>query len=196
MKNVARSMKNLARKVCFIHTKRRMDKYSVYKHIAYLDRLSIINKNTKESIQIGDYAYLCNFHLICDREGRIKIGDFTYIGAETYIRATKSIAIGDYCMISERVYIMDTSSHPLSAELRRQQLIDLCKHKKTIDIYESECKPIIIGDDVWIGMNSIILRGVSIGSGSIVAAGSVVTKDVPSNVVVGGNPARIIKDIT
>ena len=58
-----------------------------------------------------------------------------------------------------------------------------------------EYKPITIGDDVWIGCNSIILKGVKIGNGSIVAAGSVVTKSVPPFSLVAGNPAKIVKEL-
>ncbi|MBP6872851.1 MAG: acyltransferase [Bacteroidales bacterium] len=57
-----------------------------------------------------------------------------------------------------------------------------------------QSKPILIGDNVWIGMRAIILKGVTIGNGSIVAAGAVVTKDVPPNTVVGGVPARVIRE--
>ncbi len=57
-----------------------------------------------------------------------------------------------------------------------------------------EIKPVKIGDNVWIGCNSIILKGITIGNGAVVAAGSIVTKDVPPKVLVGGNPAKVIKE--
>lgn len=80
----------------------------------------------------------------------------------------------------------------MKKEERREQ----CKHivhKGIIDSHEAGGGDIIIGDDVWVGMDSIIMGGVTIGNGSVVAAGSVVTKSVPENVLVGGVPAKIIK---
>jgi maltose O-acetyltransferase len=67
-------------------------------------------------------------------------------------------------------------------------------HPKTND-FDIQSKPILIEDDVWIGFNSAVLKGVTIGKGSIVAACSVVTKDVPEFVIVAGNPAKVVKEI-
>lgn len=85
------------------------------------------------------------------------------------------ISIGDEVAIGENVTIRDSDNH----YLYRKGYI--------------QSKPIIIDDHVWIGMDSIVLKGVHIGKGSIVAAGSVVTKDVPEKCVVAGNPAKIIR---
>jgi acetyltransferase-like isoleucine patch superfamily enzyme len=61
--------------------------------------------------------------------------------------------------------------------------------------YDSECAPVLIGDDVWIGLRAIILKGVVIGDAAVIAAGAVVTHDVPAYSVVAGNPARVVKNI-
>jgi acetyltransferase-like isoleucine patch superfamily enzyme len=100
----------------------------------------------------------------------------------TMIHCNKSVIIGDYCMFGPGTKIVDNNSHRISIDI-------LERRKPPIRL------PIIIGDNVWIGMNSLILKGVTIGNNSIVAAYSVVTKDVPENVIVGGNPARLIRNL-
>lgn len=90
------------------------------------------------------------------------------------------IHIGDNCMLAPGVQIY-TATHPLDPVERNSG--------------KEYAKPVIIGDNVWIGGHAIINPGVTIGDNVVVASGAVVTKDVPNNVVVGGNPARIIKEI-
>lgn len=100
------------------------------------------------------------------------IGDFTFFQGEVEIG--KNVMIAPYCSFI--------------ATDHNYQAMDKCiKEQGYID------KKIIIGNNVWIGMKSIIIKGVKVGDGAIIAAGSVVTKDVPSNAIVGGNPAKIIK---
>lgn len=89
------------------------------------------------------------------------------------------------------VYLIDTNSHSVDYQVRRHDLDDLYNGKKNWDVVD--CKTIHIQDDAWIGFNSTRLKGVTIGKGAIVAAGSVVTKDVPAFSVVAGNPAKIIR---
>ncbi len=68
--------------------------------------------------------------------------------------------------------------------------------KESLDTHTAKCAPIHIGSHVLIGTRCIILKGVTIGQGSIIAAGSIVTKDVPANVIAGGNPCKVIKKIS
>lgn len=96
-------------------------------------------------------------------------------------------------MISNNVKIQDHNSHPIKKLNRRKQLINL--QKKPTNVYESLIKKIYIGDDVWIGAEVTILKGVKIGSGSIIATKTVVTKNVPANSVFAGNPGKIVKKI-
>lgn len=105
----------------------------------------------------------------------IIIGDNTSIGDRTEIHAGKKVEIGSGCNIAWDVCIMDRDYHKFNSKIE-------------------EIQPVKIGDNVWIGCNSLILKGVTIGNGSVVAAGSVVTKDVPPNTLVGGNPAKILKE--
>ena len=76
--------------------------------------------------------------------------------------------------------IIDTDFHPVNFERRLD------------DSSAGECEPVKIGDNVFIGMNCIILKGVTLGNGCVIAAGSIVTKDVPEGMVAGGNPAKIL----
>ena len=100
----------------------------------------------------------------------------------TMIHCNTSVKIGNYCMFGPGTKIVDNDSHRIS--------IDISERRKP-----PVSKPINIGNNVWIGMNSLILKGVKIGENSIIAAQSVVTKVVPDNVLVGGNPAKIIKKL-
>jgi len=113
------------------------------------------------------------------------IGDRTSVNYQTTISVAKSVRIGRDVMIAGNAQIYDNISHPVSA--RRRQAHD--------SITLGEATPVVIGDNAWIGAGAIIIRA-SVGANSIVAAGAVVTKDVPANTVVGGNPARIIREIT
>lgn len=150
----------------------------------------IYNASNKEAISIGDYVKI-NGILSCNKLGRITIGNYTVIRERTFISADKEVKIGNYCFISSDVNIYDNNGHPVSPEKRKVQLEKL--HEEPINNYDAENGAVIIEDDVWVGMRSIILKNVTIGCGAIVAAGSVVTKDVPPRTIVAGNPARVVK---
>ncbi len=113
----------------------------------------------------------------------ITIGNDCWLNG-TMIYARSEIVIGDNCMFGHGVIISDHDCHNIS--------IDPVKRRCN----EVPSRPIIIGSNVWVGRQSIILKGVNIGDNSIIAAGSVVTKSVPSNQLFGGNPASFIKNLT
>ncbi|WP_343065483.1 acyltransferase [Arenibacter arenosicollis] len=116
------------------------------------------------------------------KESLIVIGDNCNLNG-TIIHCNTKVTIGSHCMFGPGTKIVDNDSHRIS--------IDINERRKA-----PKSNPIIIEDNVWIGMNSLVLKGVCIGKNSIVAAHSVVTKNVPENVLVGGNPAKIIKTLT
>lgn len=116
----------------------------------------------------------------CDYGGNIFIGDNFYANFDCVILDVCKVIIGKNCMLAPKVCIY-TATHPLNAKER-------CSGAEY-------GKPVTIGDNVWIGGCAVINPGVSIGNNVVVASGSVVTKDVPDNVCVGGNPAKIIKVI-
>jgi acetyltransferase-like isoleucine patch superfamily enzyme len=108
------------------------------------------------------------------------IGNNVGISGST-ISASDSIRIGNNVLIGSGCVISDSDSHPVLPSERND-------HTKT------KTKPVVIEDDVFIGARSIILKGVTIGKGSVIGAGSVVTKSIPEYTIAGGNPAKIIKD--
>jgi len=113
-------------------------------------------------------------------DSRIEIGDQTRLGANCSIRAAKEVRIGKGCLIAPWVRIFDYNGHP----------IDPGRPRIGAPTPPDEVAPVRIGDDVWIGENAFIQSGVTVGDHSVVAANSVVTKDVAENVVVMGIPAR------
>lgn len=139
-------------------------------------------------IHLGDNVSIGNNQtwivgLKSTQQARLLIGDNTSINYRTTISVAQSVTIGKHCLLAGEVKIFDNNSHPLNYQQRRSQHV----------LSGEEVAPVVIEDDVWIGNNSIILKGVRIGRGAIVAAGSIVTKDVAPFTLVGGNPARVLK---
>lgn len=118
-----------------------------------------------------------NFH--CDLGYNIRVGDNFYAGYNCTILDMAEVRIGDNCMIGPNVGIY-TTGHSIEPKDRNKSGYAIS---------------IVIGNDVWIGGSCVILAGVTIGDNSIIAAGSVVTKNVPSNSIVAGNPAKTLKNI-
>ena len=117
----------------------------------------------------------------CDYGTQITIGDHFFANYDCIFLDVAPIRIGAHVMFGPRVCLY-TAGHPTVPEVRDTGL--------------EFGLPITIGDSVWIGGNTVVLPGVTIGSGTIIAAGSVVTKDIPSGVIAAGNPCRILREIT
>jgi len=145
-------------------------------------------------IKIGKSTHIRGELLVFAHGGEIVIGDECYVGEDTRIWSGKSIVIGNRVLISHGVNIFDGQTHSLSAKARNKHFRTIISSGHPTEINLGEL-PVIIEDDAWISCMSIILRGVHIGRGAVVAAGSVVTKDVPAWSIVAGNPARILKMI-
>ena len=127
-------------------------------------------------------------------DGKLEIGNNTCIYRRTKIGSVNNVRIGSCVIISNHVHIYDNNNHPVSSRVRRE----MCMGDFDGDAWRwthSLSKPIVIGDDVWIGEYSAILKGVTIGKGAVVGCRSVVTKDVPPFTIVAGNPARVVKVI-
>lgn len=116
----------------------------------------------------------------CDVGTNISVGKDFLTNYNVKILDVGPVTIGDYCMIGPNT-VISTVNHPLSAAERRQKI--------------SILKPVVIGNDVWIGANCTILPGVTIGNNVVIAAGAVVTKDLPSNCIATGVPARVTRQL-
>lgn len=123
--------------------------------------------------------------IIVKSHGILTIGDNAGISA-TVISCSDKITLGNGVNIGSGSIIMDSNFHSTNPKLRGE------RKEKMSDI---KTAPIVIGDNVFIGAHSIILKGVSIGENSIIAAGSVVVKSVPANQIWGGNPAKFIREV-
>lgn len=151
-------------------------KFNCIDESCYETQLGVIKElfgSTGENVYIQP-----NFN--CDNGNNIHVGEDFLTNYNVTILDIAPVYIGDFCMIGPNTLIT-TVGHPINPEGRRKKM--------------AQGKPIKIGDDVWIGGNCTILPGITIGNNVIIAAGAVVTKDVPDNCIVGGVPARIMKNI-
>jgi acetyltransferase-like isoleucine patch superfamily enzyme len=156
-----------------------------------------LKSKAPRAVVFGDHVSCyagCSFALGVN--GSCTVGDFTLMNG-ALVMAEERIEIGSHCLISWNVGIADSDFHPLAPA---QRIIDAHAlapfFKDRPPRPKLRTMPVIISDNVWIGMNAIILKGVTIGENSVVAAGAVVTKSVPANVVVAGNPAVVTKELT
>lgn len=147
----------------------------------------------KRNIEIGDNCEICG-SLHIDETGKIIIGDYTTVRYSSSIESTREVLIDDHVIISNNVIIRDNNSHPTDPK-KRIILSESGYNSKLWNWNNADSAPVHIERNVWIGERAIIYKGVKIGEGSIVAGGSVVTKNVPSYSIVAGNPARVVKKI-
>jgi acetyltransferase-like isoleucine patch superfamily enzyme len=159
--------------------------------------MPIISRFTGSQIKIGQRVVLCSLsnatalgvnHPVTlrtlARESTIEIGDDVGISGGS-ICAGRYVKIGNRSMLGANVTIADTDFHDISSRNRRYAGIP----------DDSLFAPIIIEENVFIGTNTIILKGVTIGANSVIGAGSVVTHNIPENVIAAGNPCKIIKSL-
>jgi len=129
---------------------------------------------------LGDGAYI-KPPIYVDYGERISVGDRTFINSGLTALDVAPITIGADCQIGPNVQLL-TPTHPVAPQPRRDRL--------------ESAQPITIGDNVWLGGGVIVCPGVTIGENTVVGAGSVVTRDLPANVVAVGNPARVLREIS
>ncbi len=176
-------------------------KVSFGTNVQILGRSPIIKAPKNGKIIIGDGVILNsdNIHsntslttpvkFVTGVNGTIKIGENCDLNG-TCMVAYDEIEIGNYCQFASSSIISDTDFHSIKSDVRLAQMKGL-----SFSFDDIKKKKIKIGNNVWFGWGTIVLKGVTIGDNSIIAAGAVVVKDVPANVIVAGNPATIVKQI-
>jgi acetyltransferase-like isoleucine patch superfamily enzyme len=155
----------------------------------------INSRGDNSKIKIGEGSRLMGHLFTFDHGGEISIGDHCFIGPLTRIWSADKISIGNRVLIAHNVNIHDNISHPIDAELRHKEFVNFVQTGKH-DHVDLKPNAIVIEDDVWIGFNSIVLKGVHIGRGAIIGAGSVVTKDVDPWTINVGNPLRCVEKLS
>ncbi len=127
----------------------------------------------------GDTAWI-QPPFFCDYGSNIRLGERVFFNFNCVVLDVCEVRVGDYTLFGPAVQIY-TATHPMNAAQRRVQEF---------------AKPVVIGSDVWVGGAAVICPGVTIGSRSVIGAGSVVTRDIPAGVFAAGNPCRVIREIT
>ena len=152
------------------------------------------NRRLRDAIKLGHFTHVRGELLTFGHGGEITLGDYCYVGEGTRIWSAKRIRIGNRVLIAHNVTVLDSLTHPLEAAQRHEHFRQIISggHPANVNLGE---QAVDIADDAWIGCAAVILRGVSIGAGAIVGAGSVVSENVAERTVVSGNPARMVRKL-
>jgi acetyltransferase-like isoleucine patch superfamily enzyme len=161
-----------------------------------------IRKNdvARRFMTIGNESIVNGNFIFETVEGTISIGDNTFIGGGRFI-CIDGIEIGNDVLFSWGCTVVDNNSHSLNWNERSSDVMEwkIGLEEGKIGLYKNwenvKHSKVVVKNKAWVGFDVIILKGVTIGEGSVVAAGSVVTKNVPDWTIVGGNPAKIIRHI-
>lgn len=159
----------------------------VYKNARLIRRP--IYMRGKSSISYGEgltTGHACRFDLPGENKKTLIIGKNCEIGDNVHIVAHEKVVIGDNCLMASKIFISDTSHGDYAGE--NQSSPNTPPNDRNLIT-----KPVSIGNNVWIGENVCILPGVRVGSGCIIGANSVVTKDIPDNCIIAGAPAKLVK---
>jgi acetyltransferase-like isoleucine patch superfamily enzyme len=144
------------------------------------------------ALRVGNRVTLWRTSLSTEEKGMIEIGDDCYISNASIVCSEK-ISIGNRVFIAGGVTIADSDFHPLDPALRLADTIALSPVGNSKKRPPMKSKPVTIEDDVWIGFNATILKGVTVGAGAVIQPGAIVLEDVPAGITVAGNPAKPIK---
>ena len=156
---------------------------------------AIVNQSAfRENITIGNGTHIAGSLTVWSNAGKITVGSSCFIGEGTRLFSMKHIRIGDRVQIAHDCNIFDNNIHSINPEDRYKEFIQNTTGP-LIKLFNLKEKEVLIEDDAWLGAAVIVLKGVTIGKGAIVGAGSVVTKDIPAHTIAVGNPARVVKTI-
>lgn len=135
---------------------------------------SVLRMDESSVLECRGFSFMYGADIILFKESHLKLGKGSFVNSDCKIRCHKEITIGEGCAISHDFTVMDSDAHELNGS--------------------RNINPVHIGNHVWIGTRVTILNGVNVGDGAVIAAGALVTKDVPAGSLVGGVPARVIKE--
>jgi acetyltransferase-like isoleucine patch superfamily enzyme len=147
-----------------------------------------------DALVIGSNCTMDGVHFALGKQGQVRIGDYCYF-TNAVLLCELELNIGNYVVIGWNATIADTDFHPLSPAERIADAIACSPLGKGRPRPVIPKRPVILEDDVWIGPNATILKGVRIGAGAWIEAGSLVTRDVPPRARVLGNPAQLIGEV-
>ena len=154
----------------------------------------IINRTKNSAAIVIHNRVMMHGSLIVEGNGKIILSECVNIRRNTYVGSTSRVFIGRGVIISDGVTIMDNNNHPVDPTARRE-MVESGWTNANWSWTRSESAPITIEENVWIGQNARIHKGVTVGRNSIIAANAVVTKDVSADVIAAGNPAREVKKL-
>ncbi len=191
---IRRVIKRVVYSLCRIRMKTHVTMRGKNYRIGPSASVVLIDGSNKNDIILGDFVDVYG-QLYSQTHGKIIVGSYVRIGRGVQIRSGRLVEIGNNSIISANVIISDNNNHPLSVQFRKVR--SLMPPSSEMHLWKwSTINPIVIKENVWVGENARICKGVTVGKNSIVAASAIVTKDVPDNCIVAGNPARIVrKDI-
>ena len=150
--------------------------------------------NEPDALVVGANCTMDGVHFALGEKGRVQIGDYCYF-TNAVLLCELEIRIGNYVVIGWNATIADTDFHPLTPAERIADAIACSPLGQGRPRPEIPKRPVTIEDDVWIGPNATILKGVRIGTGAFIEAGSLVTRDVPARARIMGNPAQVIGEV-
>jgi len=141
-------------------------------------------------IEIGDDVRISGkigitFNDRAEERPRLIIGDKTFLASGVSFSVASRVVVGSHCLLAASVSVRDNDGHPVDPQTR----------KEGAAIAPQDAKPVAIGDNVWVGNGSQILKGVTLGDNAVVGARSMVLKDVPPNSVAAGSPAKVIRTV-
>lgn len=138
--------------------------------------VQVVRLHPDTHVHVGEGVLLSHGVRLHLREAgaRIELGAGSFLNYRTEIVAHRRVVLGQGCLLAWDVQLLDSDSHPMDDG--------------------PQTAPIVLGDRVWVGCRATVLKGVHIGDGAVVAAGSVVVSDVPARALVGGNPARVLRE--
>lgn len=146
----------------------------------------------KDALRIGKHCTLDGVHFALGPDAKVIIGDYCYF-TNALLLSEIEVRIGSYVMIGWNATIADSDFHPMQPAARIVDAVACSPLGRGTARPEIKKLAVTIGDDVWIGPNATILKGVTIGSGAFIEAGALITRDVPKNARMIGNPAQRIE---